>query len=199
MFISKNYPQNLNESVTIARHYGNGTLEFQFKQDAQQLMHRHFQQCAQLIYLHQISSLQTVDNRLLLFCIFYKQRLLHRLRTAFPTHHVNDIRRRCRKRSHIFAYQCVASFGIHIAHPSRKSEHIPAVVLRHFGSHQRAALKRRLHHHSAVAERGYYAVSRQEIRPMHARTAGGGAQCRQPQSDAAPDISYPARAPSQPP
>jgi|GEM_PF-1376529 len=23
MFISKNYPQNLNESVTIARHYGN--------------------------------------------------------------------------------------------------------------------------------------------------------------------------------
>lgn len=94
MFISKNYPQNLNESVTIARHYGNGALEFQFKQDAQQLMHRHFQQCAQLIYLHQIPSLQTVDNRLLLFCIFYKQRLLHRLRTAFPTHHVNDIRRR---------------------------------------------------------------------------------------------------------
>ena len=67
MFISKNYPQNLNESVTIARHYGNGALEFQFKQDAQQLMHRHFQQCAQLIYLHQIPSLQTVDNRLLLF------------------------------------------------------------------------------------------------------------------------------------
>ena len=63
MFISKNYPQNLNESVTIARHYGNGALEFQFKQDAQQLMHRHFQQCAQLIYLHQIPSLQTVDNR----------------------------------------------------------------------------------------------------------------------------------------
>ena len=57
MFISKNYPQNLNESVTIARHYGNGALEFQFKQDAQQLMHRHFQQCAQLIYLHQIGSL----------------------------------------------------------------------------------------------------------------------------------------------
>ena len=102
MFISKNYPQNLNESVTIARHYGNGALEFQFKQDAQQLMHRHFQQCAQLIYLHQIPSLQTVDNRLLLFCIFYKQRLLHRLRTAFPTHHVNDIRRRRHKRSHIF-------------------------------------------------------------------------------------------------
>jgi hypothetical protein len=71
MFISKNYPQNLNESVTIARHYGNSALEFQFKQDAQQLMHRHFQQCAQLIYLHQIPSLQTVDNRLLLFCIFY--------------------------------------------------------------------------------------------------------------------------------
>ena len=116
MFISKNYPQNLNESVTIARHYGNGALEFQFKQDAQQLMHRHFQQCAQLIYLHQIPFLQTVDNRLLLFCIFYKQRLLHRLRTAFPTHHVNDIRRRRHKRSHIFAYQCVASFGIHIAH-----------------------------------------------------------------------------------
>ena len=83
MFISKNYPQNLNEPVTIARHYGNGALEFQFKQDAQQLMHRHFQQCAQLIYLHQIPFLQTVDNRLLLFCIFYKQRLLHRLRTAF--------------------------------------------------------------------------------------------------------------------
>ena len=134
MFISKNYPQNLNESVTIARHYGNGALEFQFKQDAQQLMHRHFQQCAQLIYLHQIPSLQTVDNRPLLFRIFYKQRLLHRLRTAFPTHHVNDIRRRRHKRSHIFAYQCVASFGIHIAHSSRKSEHIPTVVLRHFGS-----------------------------------------------------------------
>ena len=118
MFISKNYPQNLNESVTIARHYGNGALEFQFKQDAQQLMHRHFQQCAQLIYLHQIPSLQTVDNCLLLFSIFSNQRLHPRLRTAFPPHHVSDIRRRRHKRSHIFPYHCVASFGIHTAHTS---------------------------------------------------------------------------------
>ena len=31
MFISKNYPQNLNKAVTIARHHGNGAFEFQFR------------------------------------------------------------------------------------------------------------------------------------------------------------------------